>query len=94
MSPKYFPHWGNQRGFGFLGRNALYFEEELKAASIETDFVQVSGRTRTNIKVIDKSNLGCTEINEPDHILTLLVGKASKESYFVGSEVRVRSYCR
>ena len=50
---------------GFLGRNALYFEEELKAASIETDFVQVSGRTRTNIKVIDKSNLGCTEINEP-----------------------------
>jgi len=50
---------------GFLGRNAMYFEEELKAARIETDFMQVSGRTRTNIKVIDKSNLGCTEINEP-----------------------------
>jgi len=50
---------------GFLGRNALFFEEELNAVGIETDFVEVLGRTRTNIKVIDRSSSGCTEINEP-----------------------------
>jgi 1-phosphofructokinase len=54
---------------GFLGRNAAFFEEELKAMNIETDFVEVQGRTRTNIKVVDKTNSGVTEINEPGPLI-------------------------
>jgi 1-phosphofructokinase len=50
---------------GFLGRNALFFEDELKAMGIETEFVEVTGRTRTNIKVVDMSSAKVTEINEP-----------------------------
>jgi len=51
---------------GFLaGNNGRYISQDLKAREICTEFVQVPGETRVNLKIIDPVSGTLTEINEP-----------------------------
>ena len=55
---------------GFLGGNSgRIIADILKAEGIESDFVQVNGETRTNIKVCEKNGV-LTELNEPGPLIT------------------------
>ncbi len=49
---------------GFLGKNAAHISDELKEMGITTDFIEVEGNTRTNIKIIDRGDPAFTEVNE------------------------------
>ncbi|MDI6600775.1 MAG: 1-phosphofructokinase [Thermoanaerobacteraceae bacterium] len=55
---------------GFLGKNAGHISDELKEMGITPDFIEVPGNTRTNIKIIDRSNAASTEVNEPGPWIT------------------------
>ncbi|MBE3518837.1 MAG: 1-phosphofructokinase [Firmicutes bacterium] len=74
------------RATGFMGRgHAPFLIEQLSRESIETDFVDVSGYVRMNLKIIDRVN-GCeTEINEP--------GPAVCEAEVSALEDKVRLSC-
>lgn len=51
---------------GFLaGANGRYIRETLASRGIATDFVEVEGETRVNLKIVDPLSGVETEINEP-----------------------------
>lgn len=77
---------------GFLGGSSgAVIEKVLKEYGIETDFVQVRGETRTNMKVVEQGGI-VTELNEqgpvvePEQLRALvekLEGYASQDTLFV-----------
>lgn len=57
---------GNSIATGFLGGSSgHYIEKSLKELTIQSDFVQIEGETRTNLKIFDRMTKETTEINEP-----------------------------
>lgn len=55
---------------GFLGGNAGQFIlDSLNNLGIQTDFIEVDGQTRTNLKVLNQ-NMELTELNEPGPVVT------------------------
>lgn len=50
---------------------STYIEKALNDMTIEHDFVQIDGRTRTNLKVFDRKSGETTEINEPGPDVTM-----------------------
>lgn len=55
---------------GFLGGSAGQFIlNNLNDLGIQTDFIEVEGQTRTNLKVLNQ-NMELTELNEPGPIVT------------------------
>ncbi len=77
---------------GFLGGNSgAVIEKVLKEYGIETDFVEVRGETRTNMKVVEQGGI-VTELNEQgpvvepeqlDELVKKLEGYASPDTLFV-----------
>lgn len=77
---------------GFLGGNSgAVIENVLKEYGIKSDFVQVEGETRTNMKVVEQGGI-VTELNEPgpvvtqaqtDELIAKLEGYASEDTLFV-----------
>lgn len=54
------------RATGFMGQgHGPFLIERLTRESIETDFVNVAGDVRVNLKIIDRVNGRETEVNEP-----------------------------
>lgn len=74
------------RATGFMGRGTgPFLVEQLTRESIETDFVEVPGDVRVNLKIIDRVT-GCeTEVNEP--------GPAVSEAEVSRLEEKVRLSC-
>lgn len=61
---------GTSLAVGFLGGDAGdYIERSLNEYGIQTDFVRVSGETRTNTKVVEKNGM-VTELNEAGPVVT------------------------
>lgn len=61
---------GNTIATGFLGGNAGQFIlESLNNLGIQTEFIEVNGQTRTNLKVLNQ-NMELTELNEPGPVVT------------------------
>ena len=57
---------GTTTALGFLGGAAgKFISTAIAEFAIKQDFVQLDGETRTNMKIVDKSNREETEINEP-----------------------------
>lgn len=55
---------------GFIGGNAGQFiADSLQELGIATDFIEVEGQTRTNLKVLNK-DMELTELNEPGPTVT------------------------
>lgn len=77
---------------GFIaGNTGKTIQNLLNKCNIETDFIEVSGETRTNTKIFEKSG-ALTELNEPgplvtpfdiEQLLLKLDGYAGKETLFV-----------
>jgi 1-phosphofructokinase len=47
------------------GRSGAYIKESVEAAGLTGEFFEVSGETRTNIKLLETENRRTTELNEP-----------------------------
>lgn len=61
---------GTSIATGFVGGNGgAIIEKVLKEYGIETDFVQVDGETRTNMKIVEKTG-DVTELNEAGPVVT------------------------
>lgn len=61
---------GESVATGFIGGNSgSIIEKMLKEQGITTDFVQVDGETRTNLKVVEEKG-DVTELNEPGPTVT------------------------
>lgn len=83
---------GTSIATGFIAGNAgEVIEKVLVEYGIQTDFIQVSGETRTNMKVVEK-NGAVTELNEPgpnvseediEKLIGKLEGYASPETLIV-----------
>lgn len=77
---------------GFIGGSGgVLIEKVLKEQGIKSDFVQVSGETRTNLKVVEQNGF-VTELNEPGPVLKQeeidlltekLLGYAGADTLFV-----------
>lgn len=77
---------------GFLGGSGgAVIRQVLKAEEIETDFIEVKGETRTNMKVVEPGGI-LTELNEPgpvlkseavDALVEKLEGYANPDTLFV-----------
>lgn len=68
--------------FGLLaGNQGKLLSDFLKDAEIKYDFLQVKGETRTNLKILDKSNNEMTEINEMGFEVTPEDLEAFKEKF-------------
>lgn len=77
---------------GFFGGNSgAVIENVLKEYGIRSDFVQVDGETRTNMKVVEQGGI-VTELNEPgpvvtqeqtDELIAKLEGYASEDTLFI-----------
>lgn len=83
---------GETLATGFIGGSGgNLIEKVLQEEGIKTDFVRVSGETRTNLKVVEKNGL-VTELNEPgpvirkeemDSLTEKLLGYAGTNTLFV-----------
>lgn len=83
---------GESLATGFTGGNSgQVIEKVLKNLNIRTDFVQLEGETRTNMKVVEKTG-EVTEINEPgphvpeekmQELIDKLMGYAGPDTLFV-----------
>lgn len=83
---------GESIATGFIGGSVgMLIERVLKEKGITSDFVHVSGETRTNLKVVEHSGF-VTELNEPGPVITAkdmelltekLVGYANEDTLFV-----------
>lgn len=68
--------------FGLLaGNQGKLLSDFLKDAEIKSDFLQIQGETRTNLKILDKSNNEMTEINETGFEVTPEDLEAFKEKF-------------
>ncbi len=71
---------------GFIaGRNGRHIKNMLSSLGIHSDFVEVAGETRVNIKIVSEDGTH-TDINEPGFDITLFDFDRLME--------RVKSYCR
>ncbi|WP_099467317.1 1-phosphofructokinase [Konateibacter massiliensis] len=60
---------GESIATGFIGGSAgTFIEKALTELGIKSDFISVTGETRTNLKVVEKSG-AVTELNEPGPII-------------------------
>ena len=83
---------GETLATGFVGGSGgNLIEKVLKEEGIKTDFVQVGGETRTNLKVVEQNGF-VTELNEPgpvinqkeiDALTEKLLGYAGPETLYV-----------
>jgi 1-phosphofructokinase len=83
---------GQSVAIGFLGgHNGQFIEHALEECGITTDFVWVSGETRTNTKIVEKDGT-LTELNEPGFLVSTeniaalkkkLIDYANEETMFV-----------
>lgn len=83
---------GSSIATGFLGGNSgQIIRQVLKDWGVETDFVEVDGETRTNLKVVEKMG-EVTELNEPgpevteaqlEALMLKLEGYAGADTLFV-----------
>lgn len=71
---------GRSKAIGILaGPSGSFIEKSLESMNIDSEFINVDGETRTNIKIIDTIKNVVTDINEPGPIVSHeVISKFSK----------------
>lgn len=82
----------DNKAIGFLGKdNINYIKELIKPYGIDNTFIQVSGNTRTNTKIVETNNNTTTDLNESGFFVSnielekfeQLIKNASLESDYI-----------